>query len=319
MHRALLLLLLPLVCEVCRALKCSSSQDCTETEVCSCTRRKLSAKLSAKPSAKHKPPHKKRRSSGAPGWVASATNPAQSSHREDINHAELQAFMKREVTAWRTAERARKTSGAGRRLLATSNASTLAAADKLEASVGRRLFGATGGGCYCVPAPAPLPPPPLPPPPPSRPPPANPPPSSPPSPPPLPPPVGAVRNTGGAAVSDGLAFYPEVYWDHASRTTRPAGWYPICGHSFWNNNYGAAIACRALYGASGCTGGTYTGSTAVLPADSIHVGGCSSSSTDFTSCSPSGWASFDNNWGGCQSGQSSWFTITCNAGCVTTP
>lgn len=195
-----------------------------------------------------------------------------------------------------------------------------------ECPAGRRLFGAppSDDNCYCVFVGSPSPPPP-----PSPPPSPSPPPKPPPSPPPLAPipTVGTVRNLGGAAVTDGLVFYPEVWWEgnDISDPDRSPGWYPICGHYFWDSNDGPAIACRRLKGGTGCTGGINTCKWNTCPApgtydtDAVHIGECGGSDTELYSCTTSAnrWNDFDMYGGQCNAG-SQWATIQiqCNAGCT---
>ena len=139
------------------------------------------------------------------------------------------------------------------------------------------------------------------------------------------PPRGTVRNTGGAAVTSGLRFFPEVWWEGTDPNEVP-GWYPICGHYFWDNNDGAIIACQALLGGSGCTSGNrhvptpYESHTT----DAIYVGKCNYGDPGLWACSGSGgynsWDSFQGPDGNCRAGQGGGsgnrIQITCNSGCT---
>jgi hypothetical protein len=73
---------------------------------------------------------------------------------------------------------------------------------------------------------------------------------------------GDVRTATGAAPVEGVWLYPEIFY---------AGtFYPICGHYFWDNNYGASTFCRHL----GFKQGERRISRATFPKDSIGLGRC---------------------------------------------
>mmetsp|Transcript_85974 Transcript_85974/g.216396 ORF Transcript_85974/g.216396 Transcript_85974/m.216396 type:complete len:593 (-) Transcript_85974:230-2008(-) len=129
---------------------------------------------------------------------------------------------------------------------------------------------------------------------------------------------GEVRNLGGAEVTSGLAFYPEVWWEGDASGYQP-GWYPICGHYFWDNHAGAAIACQKLKGGTGCTGGTLQRHRSTYDIDAVHVGTCDDAQdTELYSCTAgaNSWNNFDLYGGQCNAGHGVSIKIQCNAGCT---
>ena len=67
--------------------------------------------------------------------------------------------------------------------------------------------------------------------------------------------------------------FPYIYWEHA--------FHPICGHYFWDNNYGATLFCKKLgYESGKIAPGSYAPTV-----DAIRIGSCSSSDTHLLNCS----------------------------------
>ena len=232
----------------------------------------------------------------------------------------VHAVSPKKAPAWRGWQRRLRTRRLG--LGSTCTESGPACGEGLECVCaepeGRRLFGAPAADtpvCNCATAPSP-----------PRAPPPSPraPPTSPPASPPAPP-KGAVRNTGGAPVTSGLTFFPEVWWEGTDSNYSP-GWYPICGHYFWDDSAGATLACTALEGGSGCTSGSLSPASpaASYTTDAIYVGRCTGSDPNLYSCTGSGsYNSWDNLHGpdgkckaGMGGGSGNRIKVTCNAGCT---
>ena len=68
--------------------------------------------------------------------------------------------------------------------------------------------------------------------------------------------------------------FPEVMVD--------GHWSPICGHWFWDNNYGATLFCQKLN--STYTYGIVNKTEIPLASDGIKVGKCTSQDTSLSSC-----------------------------------
>ena len=68
--------------------------------------------------------------------------------------------------------------------------------------------------------------------------------------------------------------YPEIWFNDK--------WSPICGHYFWNNNYGATLFCQELN--STYTFGSVKNSGIPLASDGIRVGKCTSQDNSLSSC-----------------------------------
>ena len=68
--------------------------------------------------------------------------------------------------------------------------------------------------------------------------------------------------------------YPEIWFNDK--------WSPICGHYFWNNNYGATLFCQELD--STYTFGSIKNSGIPLASDGIRVGKCTSQDNSLSSC-----------------------------------
>ena len=70
--------------------------------------------------------------------------------------------------------------------------------------------------------------------------------------------------------------YPEIWFNHK--------WSPICGHHFWDNNYGATLFCRELLNST-YTYGTVTERRDIpLEIDGIRIGHCNYEDTSLFSC-----------------------------------
>ena len=114
-----------------------------------------------------------------------------------------------------------------------------------------------------------------------------------------------MRATNGATATAGVAFVPEVMFN--------GNWYPICGHYFWNNNYGAATVCEAL----GLTGGLgwykHTRTRTTYSTDAMPVGSCTAGQA-LTSCTDggNGWGNLEYHQGWCKAGTNIGVTVTCN-------
>ena len=78
--------------------------------------------------------------------------------------------------------------------------------------------------------------------------------------------LSAILEDGGSdTVLDGVPFVPEVLFKDQ--------WYPICGHSFLDNNYGAMTVCR-LFGFSGGTHSEWNKGDMGLNTSAMPVGTC---------------------------------------------
>ena len=112
------------------------------------------------------------------------------------------------------------------------------------------------------------------------------------------------RAQGGATVTAGEAFVPEVLFE--------GKYYPICGHHFWDNDFGAGSVCKSL----GFTGGNDIHATsktgAVYNTDAMPVGGCKEGE-DLTKCTggDNAWGNFDFKDGKCKKGKSVGVKVTC--------
>ena len=99
---------------------------------------------------------------------------------------------------------------------------------------------------------------------------------------------GKKDENGGARLQNNKD--PEVFWD--------GEWRPICGHYFWDNNFGADLFCQQLGYSSGLVKGR--GQELGLPADALRVGKCSAT----------------NEWLKCDGGQNNYaIGSDCNYGC----
>jgi len=115
---------------------------------------------------------------------------------------------------------------------------------------------------------------------------------------------GSVQAQYGATVTAGVAFVPDVRFNHR--------WYPICGHFFWNNNAGATTVCQGFGFSSGTcqrAGNTYS-------IDSMPVGSCRPGQA-LNSCNDgqwggNAWGNFEYGGGFCKGGYGPGVTVTCN-------
>ena len=102
--------------------------------------------------------------------------------------------------------------------------------------------------------------------------------------------------------------YPEIWFNDK--------WSPICGHYFWNNNYGATLFCQALLNSTAASG-SVKHSGIPLASDGIRVGKCTSQDNSLSSCAGGcndlqvgGQCSNDPN-GKCSVGQGATIEIEC--------
>ena len=113
-----------------------------------------------------------------------------------------------------------------------------------------------------------------------------------------------VRAQGGATVKEGEAFVPEVLFG--------GKYYPICGHYFWDNDFGAGSVCKSL----GFTDRSDIHATSktgdVYDTDAMPVGGCKDGE-DLTKCTggDNAWGNFDFRGGRCKRGNSVGVKVTC--------
>ena len=101
--------------------------------------------------------------------------------------------------------------------------------------------------------------------------------------------------------------YPEIRFNDK--------WSPICGHYFWDNNYGATLFCQKLN--STYTFGSVKNTGIPLASDGIRVGECTSQDNTLSSCTGGcndlqvgGQCSNDPN-GKCSIGQGPTIEIEC--------
>ena len=67
--------------------------------------------------------------------------------------------------------------------------------------------------------------------------------------------------------------YPEVFWNGV--------WVPICGHWFWDNNFGATLFCKQL----GFKSGIIKRNDQQVEADAIRIGRCTTWDNIWLHCS----------------------------------
>ena len=116
---------------------------------------------------------------------------------------------------------------------------------------------------------------------------------------------GKKDKNGDARLQNGKD--PEVFWD--------GKWRPICGHYFWDNNFGADLFCQQLGFSSGLVKGK--GQNLILPNDALLIGKCSATNE---------WLKCDgrcNNLGiggdagcnsACKAGDGAYIEIECKQG-----
>ena len=97
-------------------------------------------------------------------------------------------------------------------------------------------------------------------------------------------------------------------------------WSPICGHYFWDNDFGADLFCRKLGFTSGGTviGRKRGNGKFELSSDAIGIGRCSGSDNDIFKCSAGcndlGLKSSCYTASRCRSGEESGIRIQCGQG-----
>ena len=109
-----------------------------------------------------------------------------------------------------------------------------------------------------------------------------------------------VRAEGGKQVAAGERFVPEVLFE--------GNYYPICGHYFWDNDYGAETICKAL----GFDGGAKTNTAAKYEEHAMPVGKCNQGEAlDKCTGGGNGWGDFDYQSSWCTSGNGIGVDVTC--------
>ena len=85
-------------------------------------------------------------------------------------------------------------------------------------------------------------------------------------------------------------------------------YYPICGHYFWDNDYGAETVCKAL----GFDGGAKTNTAAKFEEHAMPVGACNQGEElDKCTAGANQWGNFDDRDGWCTSGNTIGVEVTC--------
>ena len=109
-----------------------------------------------------------------------------------------------------------------------------------------------------------------------------------------------IRAEGGKQATPGLSFVPEVLFQ--------GNYYPICGHYFWDNDFGAQTVCEALgfkHGQVRVTGTSYN-------KDAMPVGKCNSGeSLDKCTAGGNAFGNLDTNNGWCNKGQEIGVEVAC--------
>ena len=90
--------------------------------------------------------------------------------------------------------------------------------------------------------------------------------------------------------------FPEVFYN--------GKWSPICGHVFWDNQFGATLFCNQI-NETYLSGFEYN-SGSILYDDSVSIGGCNKNTESLLEC-----GSFDENYGGCSLGDGASIAIKC--------
>ena len=111
---------------------------------------------------------------------------------------------------------------------------------------------------------------------------------------------GKVRIGSSSTLAEGEPMFLEV--NYRGR------WYPVCGHYFWDNNHGAATACRQL----GFIDGTANRTHNSYVENAMPVGGCQPHE-DLAKCTARGnaWGNFDYRNGFCKVGNQVGVQIVC--------
>ena len=118
-----------------------------------------------------------------------------------------------------------------------------------------------------------------------------------------------MRAQGGGTVESGKAFVPEVYFG--------GKYYPICGHYFWNDDFGAASVCATLGFKSGSRADPSQSETNIGPTydvDAMPVGACKDGE-EVMNCTGGGnaWGEFDYESGMCKQGEEVGVKVICNS------
>ena len=115
-----------------------------------------------------------------------------------------------------------------------------------------------------------------------------------------------VRAEAGAQPAAGEGFVPEVLFE--------GNYYPICGHYFWDSDYGAETVCKAL----GFDGGAKTNTAAKFEEHAMPVGRCNQGE-ELDKCSGGGnaWGDLDTNDGWCNAGNTIGVEVTCTGHSLT--
>ncbi len=104
----------------------------------------------------------------------------------------------------------------------------------------------------------------------------------------------------------GVPFTPEVFYEEEG------DYFPICGHYFWDNNYGATMACRSL----GFDIGVLYHTFAVYEKAAMPVGNCVPDfDLDLAHCTGGGnlWGNLPGYYDGyCGPGNAIGIDITCS-------
>jgi hypothetical protein len=119
-----------------------------------------------------------------------------------------------------------------------------------------------------------------------------------------------VRAMGDSAVVTGVSFVPEVYY------TEDGKYYPICGHYFWDSNWGATLVCNVL----GFQFGTCEATEVSYNIDAMPVGRCTPD-IDFKldACTGGGndFGNFNYHDGWCRQGNNIGVRVVCSQ--ITSP
>ena len=92
---------------------------------------------------------------------------------------------------------------------------------------------------------------------------------------------------------------PYVYWE--------GRWSPICGHCFWDNNYGATTFCKKL----GHPSGSFERTSKTYPSNALKVGKCRSGE-DLTACTEGCNDRYVGDGNDCSQGNTVGIKITCD-------
>ena len=87
---------------------------------------------------------------------------------------------------------------------------------------------------------------------------------------------GDVRAAGEEPFKENVEVYPEVYFGGT--------WYPICGHYFWDNDFGASGFCRQL----GFEAGSKKATRIKFGYDAMPVGRCEAAHEPMSRCTGGG-------------------------------